>query len=194
MMVYSKYGPEPSRIPLIVGDAEIQPVSSLRSLGVILDSHLTMDAQIRSSCKKAFFHLRRLQIKKFHSQSALAQLIHAFVISQIDYCNSLLAGLSKTSLKRLQRVQNSAARLLKGVRKCDPITPTLLDLHWLPVTFRIDFKIALLTYRCLNCNNLTYFIFKVNKYYSISLILDLYSPRQLVQDSGWSKDSSTFLY
>ena len=85
MMVYSKYGPEPSRIPLIVGDAEIQPVSLLRSLGVILDSHLTMDAQIRSSCKKAFFHLRRLsQIKKFLSQSALAQLIHAFVISQID--------------------------------------------------------------------------------------------------------------
>jgi hypothetical protein len=102
MMVYSKYGPEPARISLTVGDAEIPPVSSLRSLGVILDSHLTMDAQIRSSCKKTFFHLRRLsQIKKFLSQSALAQLLHTFVISQIDYSNFLLFGLSETSLERL---------------------------------------------------------------------------------------------
>jgi hypothetical protein len=82
MMVYSKYGPEPARIPLTVGDAEIQAVFSLLSLGVILYSHLTMDPQIRSSCKKVFFHLRRLsQIKNFLFQSALSQLSHAFVIS-----------------------------------------------------------------------------------------------------------------
>jgi hypothetical protein len=104
-----------------------------------------------SSGKRVFFHLGRLsQIKKFLFQSALAQLIHAFVISQIDNCNSLLAELSKTSLERLQRVQNAAARLLKGVRTCDLITPILLDLHWLPVAFRIDFKITFLTCRCRN--------------------------------------------
>lgn len=104
-----------------------------------------------SSGKRAFFDLRRLsQIKKFLFQSALAQLIHAFVVSQIDNCNSLLAEQLKTSLERLQRVQNAAARLLKGVRKCDLITPILFDLHWLPVTFRIDLKIAFLTCRCQN--------------------------------------------
>ena len=60
MMVFSKHGVEPARNPLTVSDAVIQPVSSLRNLGVILDSHLTMNAQIRSSCKKAFFQMRRI--------------------------------------------------------------------------------------------------------------------------------------
>jgi hypothetical protein len=153
MLVYSKHvGVEPAPYFLTVGDADIRPVSTVRSLGVILDSHLTMDAQVRSACKKAFYHLRRIsQIRKFLTESALAQLIHAFVITQLDYCNSLLVGLPKSSLDRLQRVQNAAARLIKGAKKCDPISPILLDLHWLPIAFRIDFKIALLTYRCLHC-------------------------------------------
>ena len=144
-------GVEPAPYLLTVGDADIRPVSTVRSLGVILDSHLTKDAQVRSACKKAFYHLRRIsQIRKFLTESALAQLIHAFVISQLD-CNSFLAGLPKSSLDRLQRVQNAAARLIKGAKKCDPISPILLDLHWLPIAFRIDFQIALVTYRCLHC-------------------------------------------
>ena len=151
MLVYSKHvGVEPAPYYLLTfGDADIRMVSTVRSLGVIIDSHLTMDAQVRLACKKAFYHLRRIsQIRKFLTESALAQLIHAFVISQLDFCNSLLAGLPKSSLDRLQRVQN--ARLIKGAKKGDPISLILLDIHWLPIAFRIDFKIALLTYRSLH--------------------------------------------
>ncbi len=134
-----------------VGDKSINPVSSVRSLCVTIDSHLSMDGQIRLICKNAFYHLRRIsQLKKFLCKAALAQLIHAFVISRLDYCNSLLAGLSKASLDRLQRVQNAAARLLYGAKKFDSIHPILFDLHWLPIVFRIDYKIAVFTYRCLN--------------------------------------------
>jgi len=92
MLVYSKHvGVEPAPYLLTVGDADIRPVSTVRSLGVILDSHLTMDAQVRSACKKTFYHLRTIsQIRKFLTESALAQLIHAFVISQLatDYSYS----------------------------------------------------------------------------------------------------------
>lgn len=106
--MFSKYGgAKPIDLSLEVGDKKINPVSSVRSHGVKIDSHLSIYGQIR------FFHLRRIsQLKKFLSKAALAQLIHAFVISRLDYCNSLLAGLSRVSLDRLQRVQNAASRLL----------------------------------------------------------------------------------
>jgi hypothetical protein len=150
LLVFSKYGgAKPIVFSLEVGDKKINPVSSVRSLGVSIDSHLSMDGQIRFISKNGFFHLRRIsQLKNFLSKAALAQLIHAFVISRLDYCNSLLAGLSRVSLDRLQRVQKAAARLLHGTKKFDSIHPILFDLHWLPIVFRIDYKIAVFTYRC----------------------------------------------
>lgn len=81
---------------------------------------------------------------------AVKQLVHAFVISQLDYGNSLLAGLPDVRLDGLRRVQNSAARLITGARKFESITPHLRSLHWLPIRQRIDFKIAVLVHRCLH--------------------------------------------
>ena len=77
-------------------------------------------------------------------------LVHAFVNSKLDYCNSLAYGLPKYLLQKLQYVQNAAARLITGIRKHDHITPILMDLHWLPVNQRIQFKILLLTFKSLN--------------------------------------------
>ncbi len=68
----------------------------------------------------------------------------------IDYCNALLAGASKATLNKLQVVQNSAARILTRTRMRDHITPVLESLHWLPVSFRVDFKILMLTYKALH--------------------------------------------
>ncbi len=74
----------------------------------------------------------------------------SFISSWLDYWNSLFTCLNQKSLARLQSVQNSAARLLTSTKKCDHITPVLASLHWLPVRFRIDFKILLITFKALN--------------------------------------------
>jgi hypothetical protein len=105
-------------IPLVVGSANIFPSPVVRNLVVLLDSHLSMEAQIESSCKKAYYHLRRIARKKrFLSQSAVVQLVRAFVLSQL-YGNALLLGLPAVRIAKLQRVQNSATRLICSVRRC----------------------------------------------------------------------------
>ena len=73
-----------------------------------------------------------------------------FVTSNLDYCNSLLYNVPKNVVKKLQSVQNAAARLMTRSRKCDHITLILFDLHWLPVSELIKFKILLLTFKTLH--------------------------------------------
>ena len=78
------------------------------------------------------------------------KIIHAFVSSRLDYCNSLYTCLSRQAMARLQVVQNSAARLLTRTHRRTHITPILASLHWLPIAFRVDFKILLITYKALH--------------------------------------------
>ena len=109
-----------------------------------------MEAQINSITKKSFYHLTRIrQIKKYISKDLTESLIHAFITSSLDYCNSLFYKLPKHQIQKLQRVQNSAARLLISIPKHHSITPHLKDLKWLKIEYRIIFKIALLTYKTL---------------------------------------------
>ncbi len=84
------------------------------------------------------------------SFSVAEKLINTFVFSRIEYCNALLAGVSKSTLNKLQYVQNAAARILTRSRTSEHISLILESLHWLPVRFRIDFKIILLTYKALH--------------------------------------------
>ena len=131
-----------------IGDVDIKPSSSARNLGVIFDSHLTMDIHVRKVCSTAYYHLRNISsIRRSLTRESATSLVHAFVSSRVDYCNSLLSGISKSSLQKLQRVQNMAARLIVGLKKRDHITPTLKSLHWLPVEQRIMFKVLFITFK-----------------------------------------------
>ena len=131
-----------------VGNIEINPSLSARNLGVIFDSHLNLESHINSVCRSAYFHLRSIRsIRNMLTDNACSQLINALVTIRIDYCNSLLYGLPDCSLSRLQRILNTAARILCKIPKFDHISKTLLDLHWLPIQQRILFKILILTYQ-----------------------------------------------
>ena len=87
------------------------------------------------------------KIKQYVNKNALGNLVHAFVTSHLDYCNSILFGLPKYQLGKLQRVQNAAARLITRTKRSQHITPVLKDLHWLKVEYRINYKIILLTFK-----------------------------------------------
>lgn len=127
----------------------VKPI--VTNLGVKFDSDLKFDAQISAVLKSSFFQLRQLaKVKQFLSPHNFEILIHAFITTRLDYCNALYAGLSQTSLSRLQIVQNAAARLLTATRKHEHITPVLQSLHWLPVRFRVDFKILLFVFKCVH--------------------------------------------
>ncbi|CAM4639172.1 unnamed protein product [Leuciscus chuanchicus] len=128
---------------------DISLTSSITNLGVRFDPHLSFNTHIQLICKTAFFHLRNIsKLRPSLSLSDSEKLVHAFVSSRLDYCNALLIGIPGSSLQRLQYIQNCAARVLMRVRKSEHITPILHKLHWLPVRFRIEYKICLLTYQC----------------------------------------------
>jgi hypothetical protein len=120
-------------------------------LGVIVDSRLNMATHVSSVCRSCHFQLRQLrQVRGSLTTAALQTLVHAFISSRLDYCNSLLSGIADGLLRQLQSVQNAAARLVTATRKFDHIKPVLRGLHWLPVRQRVTFKIALLVYKCLH--------------------------------------------
>ncbi|KAI5608133.1 hypothetical protein C0J50_9626, partial [Silurus asotus] len=125
--------------------------STVKDLGVILDSNLSFKYHINQVTTTAFFHLRNIsKLRNMLSISDAEKLVHAFMTSRIDYCNALLGGCPASLINKLQLVQNAAARVLTRARKYDHITPILSSLHWLPVKFRIDYKLLLLTYKALN--------------------------------------------
>ncbi len=125
--------------------------NQVRNLGVILETDLSFSSHVKAVTKSAYYHLKNIaRIRCFVSSHDLEKLVHAFITSRVDYCNGLLTGLPKKTIRQLQLIQNAAARILTRTRKSEHITPVLRSLHWLPVTFRIDFKVLLLVYKSLN--------------------------------------------
>uniref|UniRef100_A0A8C6KL48 Reverse transcriptase domain-containing protein n=1 Tax=Nothobranchius furzeri TaxID=105023 RepID=A0A8C6KL48_NOTFU len=135
----------------MVGQLASHTKPSVRNLGVTFDPALTLDSHVSSLVCSSFFHLRNVaKLSPILSRSELETVLHSFISSRLDYCNSLFTCLSRTSLNRLQVVQNACARLLTKSSKHTHITPLLLQLHWLPVNFRVHFKILVLVYRTLH--------------------------------------------
>ena len=134
-----------------IGNSDIRPVDGVRDLGVFIDGQLMMSDHIKNVCRMALISLRTLgQLRKYLDRSTTERLVHAFISSRLDSCNCLLYGLPDTDILKLQRVQNSAARLVTGARRWDHVTPILKDLHWLPIRKRILFKLLLVVYKSLH--------------------------------------------
>jgi hypothetical protein len=134
-----------------IGNTSVSTSPKARNIGAIFDKHMNMEDHITSVCQAANYHIRNIgKIRRYLTRDATEKLVHAFVSTKLDYTNSLLVGLPKKQLAKLQRVQNTAARVVMRVRKHDHITPVLKALHWLPIPQRIDFKILLLVFKCLH--------------------------------------------
>ena len=134
---------------LSVGFAKIKPANIVRNLGSIFDKHMNMENNISSKLPSAYYQLHRIsKIRNYLDQHSCKMLVNSLVTSRIDFNNSLLAGPS-TLNKRLQVVQNHAARLITRTRMRDHVTPILKALHWLPITQRVKYKILVLTHKCI---------------------------------------------
>ena len=114
--------------PLTIGDSVINASESARDLGVIFDSRLDMKQHLKSITRSASFAIYKIgQIRKYLDSNATERLVHAFVSSRLDCCNSLLFGLPDCDIAKLQRLQNSAARLVSRCKYRDHITPVLKE-------------------------------------------------------------------
>ena len=133
---------------ITIGTETIESTPCARNIGVMFDATLEMKEQINQIVKSCYLHLHSISlIRRYLTIDAAEKLVHAFVTSRLDNNNSLLYGLPDYLTDKLQMIQNNAARLIVQKKKHDHITPTLISLHWLPVKFRIEFKILLLTYK-----------------------------------------------
>ena len=149
--IRSKFKKTQDVLSIRVGSTEVNTVNSVRDLGVFLNNRSDMNIHVKKICQSASFAIHRLgKIRNVLDSTSTERLVHAFVTSRLDYCNSLLFGIEDKHIYKLQLIQNSAARLVTRTRKNEHITPVRRALHWLPIHARIDFKILLFVYKILH--------------------------------------------
>jgi hypothetical protein len=136
---------------IVLGDYDVSPSSSARNLGVFFDAGLSMQRHVDVVVSRCFAALRQLRsIRRYVSSTVFKSLVTSLVLTRLDYCNSALINLPATQIRRLQSVQNAAARLVFNMRRSDHVTDALICLHWLRVAERIRFKVAVLVYKSLH--------------------------------------------
>ena len=134
-----------------VDRSNIKATDKVKNLGVIFDKNMNMESQVSNMCKKAYLNIRNIaHIRKSLTKEDTKTAVHALVTPHLDYGNSLLGGITKKSIDRLQVAQNAAARLIERLKKYDRISHIRKELHWLPIDARIQFKILNLTWKALN--------------------------------------------
>ena len=123
----------------------------VKNLGVFLDKTLSMDQQVSAVAKSCYHQIRNIGlIRPYITENACKTLVCSLVTSRLDYGNALLYNVNSSIIARLQRVQNTAARLITRKKKFDSITPALMQLHWIPVQYRPIYKILLYVFKALH--------------------------------------------
>ena len=137
--------------PINILGNQVSPAQSIRNLGVVFDSNFSCSDHVSQVIKSTTVHARDVyRICPLMDLNTSVLQANALVSSRLDYCNSLLLSLTDFQLRRLQLVQNSLCRVVTRSSKYSHITPQLKKIHWLPIKFRIQFKIGLITYKILN--------------------------------------------
>ena len=140
-----------------VAGNSLQPVSRIKLLGVTVDSSLNFNDHVADVCRTTFCHVKALRhIRKNIDFSTANTIACSFVASRLDYCNCVYAGMSVSNINRLQRVQNSVAKIVKMSPDRASSLNTLKELHWLPIAYRIDYKIAVMSYKILTTSQPDY--------------------------------------
>ena len=138
-----------------IGSVKVKASQSARNIGVVFDAKMDMKEQVNQVISSCYHHMRGIsRIRRYLTTDAAEKLTHAFVTSRLDCNNALLYGLPDYVLKKLQLIQNHAARIISRKKKFDHITDTLISLHWLPVKFRIEYKILILMFKCIQKDSL----------------------------------------
>lgn len=157
----------PPGIHLEIGTETVKPSETVRNLGVLFDSHLSMSPHVTSLCTSLTYHLRNItRIRRFLDRDTCHHIVRSLILSRLDYANAVLLGTNASNISRLQRLQNWAAKLIFCVKKREHATPYINELHWLTIKNRITFKIMVTVYKCLNGLGPSY----------LASTLSLYSP------------------
>ena len=168
------------QLTLTMGDSKIVPSTCVRNLGAWFDSRMNMEHHINLVSRSCYGQIRQIgHIRQYLTSYAAKSLVNSLVTSRLDYCNSLLYGTKKLSLKKLQNIQNTAARLITRTSRYNHITPILKELHWLPVEKRIEYKILTYTFKALHGQSPVY----------MKNLLEVYEPRRNLR----SKNEATTL-
>ena len=145
-------------------------------MGVYFDPTLSFQEHVSTVRRSCYLELRRISsVRHYLSEDATHTLVRTLILSKLDYCNSLLAGCPKYLLSDLQKVQNSAARLIFKAKRTEHVTPLLDSLHWLPVEKRIEYKLSLLCFKCITMKSAPVYL---------SDLLQLYTPSRDLRSSA----------
>ena len=149
--------------------------TTAKNLGFHSTDDMRIDAHVQDTCRKAYVDIQRISsICHLLSIDATKTLLSAFVLPKLDYCNSIFHGSPMYMLERLQKVQNSAARLIFPCRKQNHISPLLMSLHWLPINARIEYKLSVI------CHS---FFLGLSPIYLSDLLL-VYTPKIILRSSS----------
>jgi hypothetical protein len=136
---------------LLAAGKEIPRSNCIKYLGVLLDKNLNFENHVNNKCRIASWNLQKIRrIRPYMDSATCKTIIQSLVISHLDYANCLLANITKKQISKLQRVQNMAAKTVLNRSKYESATKARYDLHWLPIPERIEFKILMTVYKCLN--------------------------------------------